>query len=216
LFLTEKDVSKKGETPMTQSPLRNFILGSLMGAVIAASLFTWRQSHALAAEPEPQKPCAPVGAMVDGQPVTQEGYDFAQEAIRTQHAAIERLNAELAQAREGVAAWQSALQVENANLGHCASVLKEAAGTPSALSVATVLYEPGRPSVNISLLPFPGMPRVAIGPHSEMAPRWVIPGKIEPQMVGETRKAIYYYFNAAAVPGAEQWQGPFAPQRVVQ
>jgi hypothetical protein len=78
------------------------------------------------------------------------------------------------------------------------------------LNVATVLYESQRASLNVSLLPLPGAPRVAIGPHSQMAPRWIIPGRIQPQMVGETRQAAFYYFDA----DSSNWQGPFSPERV--
>jgi hypothetical protein len=76
----------------------------------------------------------------------------------------------------------------------------------------TVLYESGRAQVNISLLPLPGAPRIALGPGSQLAPRWIVPGHIQPRMVGETRQAIYYYFDASS----NAWQGPFAPLRVTQ
>lgn len=76
----------------------------------------------------------------------------------------------------------------------------------------TVLYESGRASLNVSLLPFPGAPRIALGPGSQLAPRWIVPGQIQPKMVGETRQAIYYYFDSAS----NAWTGPFAPLRVTQ
>src|SRR5579864_2818928 len=61
----------KGASAMrgiTQSPFRNFIFGSLLGGVIIASLFAWRQTQLAAADPAPpQKSCAVAG----GQPVSQ-------------------------------------------------------------------------------------------------------------------------------------------------
>jgi hypothetical protein len=36
---------------MISSSLRNFILGILLGGILVASLFAWRQSRAMAAEP---------------------------------------------------------------------------------------------------------------------------------------------------------------------
>jgi hypothetical protein len=207
-----------------QSPFRNFVLGSFLGATIVASGFAMRQSHAAAAAPELQNDC-PVAAVTGGQPVTQEGWDFAQEAIRQQHATIERLSAELEAAK---AAGKAALENNPAaqllaQTGHVMNEeqcrtwmgvvnIAQSAPVVNAASVTTVLYESGRASVNVSLLPLPGLPRVGIGPHSQLAPRWIIPGKIQPQMIGETRKAIYYYYDATS----SNWQGPFAPERVVQ
>lgn len=190
---------------MIRSKLFQFILGSVFGAAIIVGIVGTHERHAMAAAAEPQKPCA----SVMGQTVTQEGWDFAQQAIRTQHATIERLTDDLAKARQNAASWQEAFQVENGNLGHAAQVLKDCAqgGT-----TVTVLYESGRVSLNVSLLPLAGAPRVAIGPNSELQPRWVVPGRIQPQMIGETRKAIYYYFDSTS----SHWQGPFAPERVAQ
>jgi hypothetical protein len=198
---------------MTNSVYRNFLLGSLLGATIVASLFTWWQAHAEAAAPD----LCPAVAMTSGQPVTQEGWDFAQEAIRQQHATIERLSAELAEAKANPASQMLAQTGHVMSEQQCRAwmgVVNVAQFTPivNAASITTVLYESGRASVNVSLLPLPGLPRVALGPHSQLAPRWVIPGKIQPQMVGETRKAIYYYFDSTS----SQWQGPYAPERVVQ
>jgi hypothetical protein len=93
---------------VTQSPLRNFILGSLMGAVMVAALFAWRQSHALAAPledpPQPQE-CATI-TMLDGKvfPISQKTWDVARDNLRAQRATIERLTAELAEAKANPAA----------------------------------------------------------------------------------------------------------------
>lgn len=83
---------------------------------------------------------------------------------------------------------------------------------PADASSFTVLYESGRASLHVSLLPFPGAPRVALDSGSQLAPRWILPGRLQPKMVGQTRQALYYYFD----PATSTWQGPFAPPRVTQ
>lgn len=162
----------------------------------------------------------------------QEAVDDQAKAIEQQKQLIQR-QAETIELRDtAVANLTRALQAAQANpaaalLAQSGHVMNEAQcrawigvlappaisnGYASGGGVSTVLYESGKASLNISLLPLPGAPRVSISPNSQLAPRWIIPGKIAPQMVGETRKAVYYYFDGESA----QWQGPFAPERVAR
>lgn len=184
---------------MTRHPLFSFIFGSLLGLMLGGA-FTVKMSqpaiaHAQTALQDQAETIRKLQAQTEGQRTN----------IRELLAEVDRLR--------GNAGAQLL-----ANSGH---VMDEAqcrawigvmapARPADGLNVATVLYESQRASLNVSLLPLPGAPRVAIGPHSQMAPRWIIPGRIQPQMVGETRQAAFYYFDADSA----NWQGPFSPERV--
>jgi hypothetical protein len=197
---------------MIKSSWFNFIYGVLAGLALALAGMVRIHDHAEAAAPE-QKPCA----MIDGRNVTQEGWEFAQKAIRLQHDTIEQLETQLAEAKANPAAQMLAQSGHVMNEEQCRAWIGVLSAPHDvaqiqAANFATVLYESGRASLNVSLLPLPGAPRVAVGPRSELAPRWILPGRIQPQMVGETRKAIYYYYDTTS----SQWHGPFAPERVVQ
>lgn len=74
----------------------------------------------------------------------------------------------------------------------------------------TVLYEAGGASLNLSLLPLRGAPRVSLS-GAQLGPRWIVPGKVQPEMLGDARQAMYYFYDARNA----TWQGPFAP-RVTQ
>src|SRR5690348_4608915 len=196
----------KGASAMIRSPFRNFIFGIFLGAVFMASFFAWRQTQANAAELP--KPCATVA----GQTVDQASWDFAQKTLRMQRESIENLRQQLAEAKANQGAQLLAASGHVMNEEQCRAWIGIMPSAEQSATLSTVLYESSRPSVNVSLLPLPGAPRISIGPNSQLAPRWIIAGKIQPQMVGETRKAIYYWYDATS----SQWQGPFAPQRVAQ
>lgn len=74
----------------------------------------------------------------------------------------------------------------------------------------TVLYEAGGASLNLSLLPLRGAPRVSLS-GAQLGPRWIVPGKVQPEMLGDARQAMYYFYDARNA----TWQGPFAPTIVV-
>ena len=114
---------------------------------------------------------------------------------------IADLQAQLRQARA------QAADVNVANMAACPLW-----NAPDSSKTATVLYEASSASVNVNLtlIPLPGAPRISLGPHSALAPRWLIPGRIQPEMIGGTRQGVFYYYNA----DAQQWQGPYAPARV--
>jgi hypothetical protein len=102
----------------------SLLLGVGLGTLVTATVLNKRiadQNRTI----ENGKRCA----VISGEPVTQQGWDFAQEAIRTQHASIERLNDELAKAKQSAAAWEQATKTENANFGHTAALYKECLAT---------------------------------------------------------------------------------------
>jgi hypothetical protein len=184
---------------MSRHPLFNFIFGSLLGLMLGGALTMKMSQPAIA---------------------------HAQTALQDQAEVIRKLQAQVEGQRKNIASLLASLEYERQHpaiqaLAKSGHVMDEAqcrawigvmapAKPADQVSIATVLYESQRASVNLSLLPLPGAPRVAIGPHSQMAPRWIIPGRIQPQMVGETRQAAFYYFDA----NSANWQGPFSPERV--
>ena len=190
----------------------NFILGSLFGFALAAGIFGGRPRQLPPAPAAPQ-PCATI-LNSENKPVnvTQETWDTSYKAIGEQSALIQKLMAELKEARQNPAAQELARSGHVMNEAQCRAWIGVVVAPQPAATFSTVLYEAGRASVNISLLPLPGAPRIAVGAGSQLAPRWIIPGRIQPQMIGETRQAMYYYFDAQS----SQWQGPFAPERVTQ
>jgi len=197
---------------MKISPFANFIVSSLFGFALAVGITKSIDRQAPTAVPAAQ-PCATILNSEDKPvPVTQENWDSAYKAVGEQAALIQKLMTELKEARENPAAQELARSGHVMNEAQCRAWIGVIAAPQPAVSISTVLYEAGRASVNISLLPLPGAPRIAVGPGSQLAPRWIIPGRIQPQMVGETRQATYYYFDAQS----SQWQGPFAPERVTQ
>jgi len=199
---------------MKISPFANFICSSLFGFALAVGITKSIDRQAPPAVLAPQQPCATILNSEDKPvPVTQENWDSAYKAVGDQAALIQKLMAELKEARQNPAAQMLAQSGHVMNEAQCRAWIGvwSTSGQPTA-SISTVLYEAGRASVNISLLPLPGAPRIAVGPGAQLAPRWIIPGRIQPQMVGETRQATYYYFDAQS----SQWQGPFAPERVTQ
>lgn len=126
---------------------------------------------------------------------------------------IDALQVQLDQANDALRLTQQRAAEASANLA--TQCRQEQQWSNTALpqpQVVTVLYESSRATLNLALISLPGAPRIAIGPRSQLAPRWVIPGKNQPQLLGETRQAIYYWFD----PSAMLWQGPFAPERVTQ
>jgi hypothetical protein len=184
---------------MIRHPLYNFIFGGLLGLMLGGALTVKMSQPAIAR---------------------------AQTALQDQAELIRQLQAENEGQAKNIAVLMAQLNEARGNpaaqlLASSGHVMDEAqcrawigvmapAKPADQVSIATVLYESQRASVNLSLLPLPGAPRVAIGPHSQMAPRWIIPGRIQPQMVGETRQAAFYYFDA----NSANWQGPFSPERV--
>lgn len=139
--------------------------------------------------------------------------------LEVQEQTIASLREQLSQAQKNPASQLLSQSGHVMNEAQCRAWIGVMAPPPATVQtipvydrVSTVLYEAGRAQLNVSLLPLPGAPRIAIGPHSELAPRWILSGRVQPQMVGETRQASYYYFD----PQSSQWQGPFVPQRIVQ
>jgi hypothetical protein len=184
---------------MTRHPLFNFIFGSLLGLMLGAGIVVKWSQPAIA---------------------------HAQEALQDQAETIRTLQAQVEGQKQNIGELLDQISAARGNpgaqlLAKSGHVMDEAqcrawmgvtspAKPADQVNIATVLYESQKASVNLSLLPLPGAPRVAIGPHSQMAPRWIIPGRIQPQMVGETRQAAFYYFDA----NSANWQGPFSPERV--
>jgi hypothetical protein len=86
--------------PMSESPRTRQVLffsaGMFCGLLVAVAMSAYTLAKITKSTDETikalkaQKPCAVAG----GQSVTQEGWDFAQQAIRTQHTTIERLSAQ--------------------------------------------------------------------------------------------------------------------------
>ena len=207
---------------MKTSPFRDFIIGSVVGFAIAGALFAFHPGAAAAAADQTQ--CADKDATIEQQRSTieqqqkqiasdDESKSAAQDMIGFLQEALKKGREQLAQAKAAaeLPAQSGPVMTEEQCRAWAGSV-NAPQNEPQVSNVSTVLYESGRPSLNISLLPLPGAPRVSVGQNSQLMPRWIIAGRIQPQMVGETRKAIYYWYNAQS----SQWQGPFAPQRVIQ
>ena len=198
---------------MKINPFANFIVSSLLGFALAVGITKTIERQTPPAPAAPQQPCATILNSEDKPvPVTQENWDSAYKAIGDQAALIQELMAQLKEARQNPAAQELARSGHVMNEAQCRAWIGVVVAPQPAATFSTVLYEAGRASVNISLLPLPGAPRIAVGAGSQLAPRWIIPGRIQPQMIGETRQAMYYYFDAQS----SQWQGPFAPERVTQ
>ena len=184
---------------MIRNPLYSFIFGSLLGLMLGGA-FTVKMSQPAIAH-------AQTALQDKAQTITE-----LQTVIQGQKHNIEALLAQVEQLHGNPAAQLLANSGHVMDEAQCRAWIGVMAPAKPAdqVSVATVLYESQRASLNVSLLPLPGAPRLAIGPHSQMAPRWIIPGRIQPQMVGETRQAAFYYFD----PNSANWQGPFSPERV--
>lgn len=184
---------------MTRHPLFSFIFGSLLGLMLGGALTVKLSEPAIA----------------HAQTALQDQADTIrqlQAQVEGQKSNIATLLSQLEQARGNPAARSLAQTGHVMDEAQCRAWIGVMAPSKPAdqVNIATVLYESQRASVNLSLLPLPGAPHLAIGPHSQMAPRWIIPGRIQPQMVGETRQAAFYYFDA----NSANWQGPFSPERV--
>ena len=198
---------------MKINPFGNFILSSLFGFALAAGIFAGRPRQLPPAPAAPQPVCA-IAVNEDDErvPVSQEMWDNSEKQHADDSKAFQIVMQELAKAQANPAAQELARSGHVMNEAQCRAWIGVVAAPQPAAAISTVLYEAGRASVNISLLPLPGAPRIAVGPGSQLAPRWILPGRIQPQMIGETRQATYYYFDAQS----SQWQGPFAPERVTQ
>lgn len=184
---------------MSRHPLFNFIFGCLLGLMLGGSLVVKMSEPAI----------AHAQTALQDQAIT---IRKLQEQIEGQKSNIATLLSQLDEARGNPTSQLLTNSGHVMNEAQCRAWIGVMAPQPPSqpVSIATVLYESQRASVNLSLLPLPGAPRLAIGPHSQMAPRWIIPGRIQPQMVGETRQAAFYYFDA----NSANWQGPFSPERV--
>lgn len=193
-----------------KSPLFNFILGSVLGLAIGMGVVMELSKPVIA---HAQEALADTAKTIEDQAKTIESQ---KQTLELRETAIANLIASLQneRSRANAAEANPAAQLL-AQTGH---VMTEAqckawmgvfpAVSPSQGTLSTVLYEAGGTQVNLSL--FPGTPKIELGPHSEMSPRWVIPGAVAPQIVGGTRKAMYYVYDGSQ----STWRGPFAPGRV--
>jgi hypothetical protein len=162
-------------------------------------------------------------AQVSGQPVSQEGWDFAQNAIRMQHATIEQLNAELTRAKANPAAQMLAQTGHVMNEEQCRAwmgtmnpVTARPAADPPIPGSATVIFERTNRQVDVNLslkfrgIPLANLPKFTVGPQGELIPHWVFSGIVTPLVAGDDAGAVYYFFYNG------QWNGPYPPQNVLQ
>lgn len=193
---------------MIKSPIVTYLLAGLVsftaGAFLTTKLSEPAIAHAQDALDDASKTIALQKQVYDE---LKARYDFDETALNV-------LRAQLATAKGDLGAQALAQTGHVMTEPQCKAwmgvfpAVQQSAGQ----NVATVLYESGKTTVHLSLLPLPGAPRINITPNSQMAPKWIIPGKIQPQLVGGTRNAAYYWYDAQTT----QWSGPFAPEHVVQ
>lgn len=70
-----------------------------------------------------------------------------------------------------------------------------------------------RSSASVSRDPFSkllgGLPAIPVGTQGDEAPHWLIPAKVRPMVLGDSRGAVYYYMNAE-----NHMDGPYLPEPV--
>lgn len=194
-----------------KSPLFNFILGVVFGIALGMAATMQLSQPAIA---HGQEALADSAKTIEDQAKTIESQ---KQTLELRETGIANLIAALEkeQARANLAEANPAAKLL-AQAGHVMTEEQCRAwvgifppATPAGqANLSTVLYEAGGTQVNLSL--FPGTPKIELGPHAELAPRWVIPGAVAPKIVGGTRKAMYYLYDGSQ----STWRGPFLPQRL--
>ena len=101
------------------------------------------------------------------------------------------------------------LDKQNKNLADCSKLVKE---LTEATDGSTILYEtdPASPqqSALVVIGQLAGMP--APVPAAQPLPRWVLPGRVTPFLIGPSRGEVYYHI--APGKSMEERQGPFLPK----
>jgi hypothetical protein len=84
-------------------------------------------------------------------------------------------------------------------------------------SVATIIFEPTNQQLDVHLsigllrgLNLANLPSFKLGPQGQLAPHWVIPAKVIPVFIGDSRGAVYYFFENGNL------SGPITPFPVPQ
>lgn len=71
---------------------------------------------------------------------------------------------------------------------------------------STVIYE-RPPQLTIGFSGIRGLPVIPVGGQGDEAPHWLIPAKIKPIVLGDSRGAVYYYMNRE-----NRMDGPYLPE----
>ncbi len=73
---------------------------------------------------------------------------------------------------------------------------------------STVIYE-RPPQLTLGFSGFRGLPVIPIGGQGDEAPHWMIPAKVKPIVLGDSRGAVYYYMSRE-----NRMDGPYLPDVV--
>lgn len=73
---------------------------------------------------------------------------------------------------------------------------------------STVIYE-RPPQLTLGFSGMRGLPVIPIGGQGDEAPHWLIPAKVKPLVLGDSRGAVYYYMNSE-----NRMDGPYLPETV--
>ncbi|MBZ5662724.1 MAG: hypothetical protein LAO08_20170 [Acidobacteriia bacterium] len=71
---------------------------------------------------------------------------------------------------------------------------------------STVIYE-RPPQLTLGFSGIRGLPVIPIGGQGDEAPHWLIPAKIKPMVLGDSRGAVYYYMSRD-----NRMDGPYLPE----
>lgn len=71
---------------------------------------------------------------------------------------------------------------------------------------STVIYERA-PQLTLGFSGIRGLPVIPIGAQGDEAPHWLIPAKIKPMVLGDSRGAVYYYMTRD-----NRMDGPYLPE----
>ena len=103
----------------------------------------------------------------------------------------------------------TALDKQNKNLADCSELVKDLTERTGG---STILYEtdPASPqqSALVVIGQLAGVP--APSPAAQPLPRWVLPGRVTPFLIGPSRGEVFYHI--APGKSMEERQGPFLPK----
>jgi hypothetical protein len=154
-------------------------------------------------------------------PINRALNDAQHKAVSTQanSAVLTQMISQLGECNATLGARNIQVQAQAATIMKYLQQPSQTAGIPTIYDAqsGTVIFEATERQVDVHLslgmlhgLNLTNLPTFKFGPTGQMAPHWIIPGKVAPVFVGDSHGAVYYFFEN------NQWAGPVMPQPLPQ